>query len=78
MAVILEWVKPRELFNRVLIEMKANKKYFPVLRCIYIMLYKVVLRFESVDEILMFARSTESYLALCTIYYLAQDVWSKS
>ena len=30
--------------------MKATKQYFPVVR--FIMLYKVILTFESVDEIL--------------------------
>ena len=31
-------------------QMKANEQYFPVV--LFIMLYKVVLTFESVDEIL--------------------------
>ena len=34
----------------VTIQMKATKQYFPVV--LLIMLYKVVLTFESVDEIL--------------------------
>ena len=34
----------------VTIEMKATEQYFPVV--LFIMLYKVVLPFESVDEIL--------------------------
>ena len=34
----------------VTIQMKATKKHFPVV--LFIMLYKVVLTFESVDEIL--------------------------
>ena len=33
----------------VTIQMKANEQYFPV--ALFIMLYKVVLVFESVDEI---------------------------
>ena len=34
----------------VIIQMKGTKQYFPGL--LFIMLYKVVLTFESVDEIL--------------------------
>ena len=34
----------------VTIQMKATEQYFPVV--LFIMLYKVVLNFESVDEIL--------------------------
>ena len=43
----------------VTIQMKAIKQYFPVV--LLIMLYKVLLTFESVDEILMFNHSNESY-----------------
>ena len=39
--------------------MKATEQYFPVV--LFIMLYKVVLTFESVDEILMCDHSNESY-----------------
>ena len=39
--------------------MKAIEKYFPVV--LFIMLYKVVLTFESVDEILNCVHSNESY-----------------
>ena len=39
--------------------MKAIEKYFPVV--LFIMLYKVVLTFESVDEILKCDHSNESY-----------------
>jgi len=38
--------------------MKATEQYFPV---VLNMLYKVVLTFESVDEILMCDRSNESF-----------------
>ena len=38
--------------------MKATEKYFPVVVCI--MLYKMVLTFESVDEILKCDHSYES------------------
>ena len=41
------------------IQMKATEKYFPVV--LFIMLYKVVLTFESVDEILKCDHSNESY-----------------
>ena len=38
--------------------MEATEQYFPVL---FIMLYKVVLTFESVDEILKYDNSNGSY-----------------
>ena len=43
----------------VTIQMKAFKQYCPVV--LFIMLYKVVLTFESVDEILWWDHSNESY-----------------
>ena len=43
----------------VTIQMKATKQYFPVV--LFIRLYKVVLTFESVDEILLCDHSNESY-----------------
>ena len=48
--------------NRVTIRMNATKQYFPVLQ--YIMRYKVVLTFESVDEFLsvtIHIKATEQY-----------------
>ena len=39
--------------------MKATEQYFPVV--LFIMLYKVALTFESVDEILKCDHSNESY-----------------
>ena len=41
------------------IQMKATEQYFPVV--LFITLYKVVLTFESVDEILKCDHSNESY-----------------
>ena len=41
------------------IQMKTIEKYFPVV--LFIMLYKVVLTFESVDEILKCDHSNEGY-----------------
>ena len=41
------------------IQMKAIEQYFPVV--LFIMLYKVVLTFESVGEILKCDHSSESY-----------------
>ena len=38
--------------------MKADEQYFPVV--LFITLYKVVLTFESLDEILKFNHSNES------------------
>jgi len=43
----------------VTIQMKATEQYFLVE--LFIMLYKVVLTFESVDEILKCDHSNESY-----------------
>ena len=54
--------------------MKATEKHFPVV--LFIMLYKVVLTFESVDEILKCDRSNESYWAVLsygTVYYTDQS-----
>ena len=41
------------------IQMKATEKYFPVV--LFIMLYKVVLTFDSVNEILKCDHRNESY-----------------
>ena len=54
----------------VTIQMKATEQYFPVVP--FIMLYKVVLTFESVDEIPKCVHLNESYWAVfsCgTVYY---------
>ena len=53
--------------------MKAIEQYFPVV--IFIALCKVVLSFESVDEILKCDFSNESYLAVLfcgDLYYTVQ------
>ena len=44
------------------IQTKATEQYFPVV--LFIMLYKVVLTFESVDEILKCDHSVENYQAV--------------
>ena len=51
--------------------MKATDQYFPVV--LFIILYKVVLTFESVDEILKCNHSNESYWVVlsCDIDYYA-------
>ena len=57
----------------VTIQMKATEQYFPVV--LFITLYKVVLTFESVDEILKCDHSNESYwaaLSCGTVYYAVQ------
>ena len=43
----------------VTIQMRATEQYFPVV--LFIMLYKVVLTFKSVDEIRNCDHSNESY-----------------
>ena len=48
----------------VTIQMKATEQYFPVV--LFTMLYKVVLTFESVDEILWGDHSNESYCWECS------------
>jgi len=52
--------------------MKATEEHFPVV--LFIMLYKVVLTFDSVDEILKCDHSNESYWAVlsCAVYYAVQ------
>ena len=46
-------------FVKVTSKMEATEQYFPVV--LFIMLYKVVLTFESVDEILKCDHSNKSY-----------------
>ena len=56
--------------------MKATEQYFPVV--LFIMLYKMVLTFESVDEILKCDHSNETELlsgtliSCGTVYYVVQ------
>ena len=53
--------------------MKATEQYFPVV--LFIMLYKVVLTFESVDGIVKCDHSNESYrvvLSCGAVYYAEQ------
>ena len=58
----------------VTIQMKATEQYFPVV--LFIMLYKVVLTFESVDEILWCYHSNETSSAVLsrgTIYLVCSS-----
>ena len=57
----------------VTIQMKVAVQYFPLV--LFIMLYKVVLTLESVDEILKCDHSIESYrtvLSCRAVYYAVQ------
>ena len=57
----------------VTIEMKAIEQHFYVV--LFIVLYKVVLTFKSVDETLVCDHSNESYWAVLscgTVYYAVQ------
>ena len=57
----------------VTIQMKATEQYFPVV--LFIMLYKVVLTVESVDEIPKCYHSNESHRAVLscgTVHYAVQ------
>ena len=48
--------------------MKATEQYFPVV--LFIMLYKVILTFESVDET-QSCTATEQYIVVALIYVTA-------
>jgi len=53
--------------------MKATEQYFPMV--LVIMLYKALLTFESMDEILKCDHSNESYSAVLScvaVYYAVQ------
>ena len=55
-------------------KVKATEQYFLVV--LFIMLYKAVLTFESVDEILKCDHSNESFVAILSfsaVYYALQD-----
>ena len=54
----------------VTILMKATEQYFPVV--LFIMLYKVVLTFESVDEILWCDHSNEAFPAVLSRFCILQ------
>ena len=57
----------------VTIQMKATEQYFPVV--LFIILYTVVLTFESVDKIPKCDHSSESYCAVLScgaVYYAVQ------
>ena len=62
----------------VTIQMKATEQYFPVV--LFIMLYKVILTFESVDEILKCDHSNERYVYWAVLsrgaYYVVQHGYS--
>ena len=54
------------------IQMKATEQYFPVV--LFIMLYKVVLTFESVDEILKCDYSNESSNMVASLNFSQQQI----
>ena len=64
----------------VTIQMKATKQYFPLV--LFIMLYSVILTFESVDEATWCDLSNESYQAVLSCgsvlvtYFLAFEMKS--
>ena len=57
------------------VQMKATEQYFSVV--LFIMPHKVVLSFESVDEILNSGHSNESHWAVlsCGVVYYAEQIW---
>ena len=60
----------------VTIQLKATEQYFPVV--LFIMLYKVVLTFESVDEILWCDHSNQSYRVVLSCRTLWSDQSNES
>ena len=60
----------------VTIQMKATEQYLPVV--LFMMLYKVVLTFESMDEILKCDHSNESYWAVLSNGAVYYAVWGGS
>ena len=59
----------------MIIQLETFEQFFPVV--LHIILYKVVLTFEFVDEILKCVQSTESFSAVLsygTVYYAVQGV----
>ena len=52
--------------------MKATEQYFPVV--LFIMLYKAILTFDSVDEILKCDHSNESYWAVLSCGSICSSV----
>ena len=55
------------------IQMKATEQYFPVV--LFIMLYKMVLTFGSMDKILLCGHSNESHCAVLScdaVYHAVQ------
>ena len=65
------WIKSYS----VIIQMKATKQYFPMV--LFITLSKVVQTFNSVDEILKYDHSNESYWAVlsCRVQFTDYAVW---
>ena len=67
------------LISWLTIQMKAIEQYFPVV--LFTMLYKVVLTFESADEILKCDHSNESYWAILSLvlflmlYKVGSNFW---
>jgi len=66
----------------VTIQMKVTEQYFPVVLFIIIMLYKVVLTFEFVDEILTKLlpskmKATDFYFAVSLFIMLYKVILSK-
>ena len=55
--------------------MKATEQYFPVV--LFIMLYKVVLTFESVDEIVKCDHSNESHRAVLSCGIICFSIFSQ-
>jgi len=77
LLILSLWMKT----SSVTMEVKATEQYFPVM--LFIMLYKVVLTFESVDEILkcnIQMKATEQYfpvvmfIMLCTVVLTSESV----
>ena len=57
----------------VAIKMKATEQYLPVV--LFIMLFKVVQTFESVEEILKFDNSNDRYWAVLSCGTVYSNFW---
>ena len=70
---VIQTFESLDVIQTATIQMKATEQCFPVV--LFVMLYKVILTFVSVDEILKCDHSNESYYAVLScgaVYYVVQ------
>ena len=75
-TIYLQFLSPWMKCQSVTIQIKATEKYFPM--ALFIVLYKVILTFESVNENLKSYNSNESCWVLSAVvlfmYYIVMSV----